>query len=81
MCAAGTGTGMWLYTAEMHQMGLKSKPSWVPLCCGTGGESLKSKQDMALQVEERMLTARHAAGIGLVMVREEGWQKNKLEMF
>lgn len=25
--------------------------------------------------------SRHAAGIGLLVVKEEGWQKNKLEMF
>lgn len=81
MCPGGTGTGTWPRAAEMHQTGLKSKPLGVLVCCGAGGDSLKEKWDTALQVEQQMLTARHAAGVGLVMVKEKGWQKTKLEMF
>lgn len=62
-------------------MGLKSQHLGVLVCCGTGGGSVKLKWDMALQVEQQRLTARRAAGVGLVMVKEKGGQKNELEMF
>lgn len=53
-------------------MGLKSQHLGVLVCCGTGGGSVKLKWDMALQVEQQRLTARRAAGVGLVMVNEKG---------
>lgn len=74
MRAAGTGTGTWLRCA-----GWGSNPNhWGSLCAVGREENHHIKMgrgtaDATAEVDRQ--------ACGLVMVKEEGWQKNKFEMF